>query len=390
MSAINAAWNGLVRVLNSTGIRVYVDRRTPLVYSGSEIVGVRPHTSPKVLTIGLILEDTTNISRLYKLAEPIAAAADCHSVIMTRENGTIWVQFSKPESEWTVCWYDGSGIGVSGFDNKPVSFEFQEASPHTLVAGSTGSGKTIFMLTLLQYLVEKYTPEQMGLFVADPHGDYVKLAGSAHLALPIAEGQQDIADLVNVFKAQLEGRKEKNIRDGKRLILFMDEAQSPSALGTKDGGFNQDVLDNLIIIAREGRKYRVHLIIGTQDPNLRDMPFIKNLTNRYIGKLADPAVAGRIAGANSNAHNLLGAGDFLHLCGGHTVRLQAAMVKDYHFPQGSNKTILHSRRIAGLNPQTLAEFVRGKVTEERAKEMGLDAGLYATYKELAAGLKAYL
>lgn len=270
------------------------------------------------LTLGVKLTDPAKLDAALKLTEPLALAAGCEAVISERRAGLVVYQLELPQGYWE--YYTRAEMpapDVVGLAERRRPVVFYLDPPHSLFAGTSGSGKTEAIKSAMVALLTTYEPGKLSLFIADPHSDFVDFGNVAHLAAPIAHEPAAIANLLRLALAELAHRKADNLRDAPPVIVVVDEAHE--AL-TMPG--NMEMVQALA----QGRKYRVHLIIGTQKPNHADLPrILDNLDNRFVGKVTEAKVSATITGhAGLQAHKLTGKGDFLHVTGPDVIRFQIA------------------------------------------------------------------
>ncbi len=212
---------------------------------------------------------------------------------------------------------DVNGLTVGLAERRrPVLFEFDPA--HCLVAGTTGSGKSETLKSILIALLTHYGPADLGLILIDPHREYTDFNHAAHLVLPIAHEPGDIRRALAWINQELANRKENDARPGRLIVVAVDEADL--ALGDRQ---NLAIAQNL---AKQARKFRLHLLIATQKPLHSDLPgILDNLGNRFVGLVTDAKMSATLTGqAGLFAHKLTGKGDFLHVTGPTVDRFQVA------------------------------------------------------------------
>lgn len=276
------------------------------------------------LSVGVRLTDPTKIGDALKLSEAVALASGSVNVVAQRQAGIVVYQFQLSQGLWEYYTRadlpSSSAVGLAE-KRRPVEFGFAE--PHALVAGVTGSGKTEAIRSILASLLASYTPEDLSLVLCDPHSDYQPdLYNVLHLAIPIATTNDDIDQAILYVNQELVRRRTMNIRNAKRLVLAIDEAdevlfEQPQRLAA------------LKTITGEGRKYNVNVVIGSREPSQANLPGVfRSLANRYVGLVVNAAASAMLTGhAGLDAHKLTGQGDFLHVTGGSTsTRFQVATV----------------------------------------------------------------
>lgn len=280
------------------------------------------HRGARHVTLGMRLANSLLLDQALKLGEPLALASHVPSVLCHRIEGHVAFQFQLPEDLW-ISYTRTLGQGLTlGFGDmaRPVRHDLQP--PHTLVGGTTGSGKTETIKALTAGLMEEYTPEQLALVMIDPHSDFTDFENNQWLAGPIARSPEDIELALTWVARQLINRREKNIRDDRRIVVVMDEADSDTVLKQSN---NLDIVSSL---AKESRKFAFNLIVGVQKATHKKMPdVLDNLTNRYIGRVSDAGVSARLTGwAGLDCHKLTGYGDFMHVSGSEAERFQVAQL----------------------------------------------------------------
>lgn len=386
---INKVIDGTVTVLRNKGIQVYPAPTTPVLYKGQGHFYVKPIIAPKTLILGFRLADPTKIKTLYGLDEALAHACAVDTVMLVRDKGVIWFQYALPKSDWSTVYYAGNGIGIAQ-DGSPIDFAFTEAAPHTIVGGSTGSGKSELIRVILKHLEDQ---GNVRVVIVDPKQDYTDLQGAKFLALPVASSEIAVAQAINKVYKELQLRIDEKLYNEERIVLVIDEAQSGVAIGTKASGFVEPNLEAVTDIAQRGRQVRINLIIGTQDPNHTDLPRInKNLTNKFYGKVADQLVASRLAGEGIKVQNLLGYGDFFHVQPSGVVRFQAAIYKERSWVKGVMPSPfgVPSDTVDTLDPYILAEFMCRPITQDEAKLLGVKHGIYTEFaKQLKDGMTCH-
>lgn len=279
------------------------------------------HRGARHLSLGLRLVDPTELDKALKLAEAIALSSNSENVISTRQTGLIVYQFQLAQGFWeayTRADLPGAGAVGLGDRRKPVAFNLDP--PHALIAGTTGSGKTETVKSVLMSLMTSHKPDELGLVLIDPNRDYGDLDHAAHLALPIARDNEEISVALAYANRELRDRIAANNRDGKILVIGIDEAES--VLNDKTNlGIAQT-------IAKRGRVFRVHLVISTQEPKEKNLTgFLGQLLNRFIGLTSNARESALFTGhAGLDAHKLTGKGDFLHVAGPDVTRFQVAQV----------------------------------------------------------------
>lgn len=281
------------------------------------------HRGARHISLGLRLIDPTELDRALKLSEAIAMASNSDNVIAHRQAGILLYQFQLAQGYWESYTRadlpSSEAVGLAE-QRRPIVFKLDP--PHALVCGTTGSGKTEGMKSIILALMSSYTPDELGLIVIDPNRDYVALENAAHLVIPIAHDAEPIRTALAYANRELIHRIEANNRDDKRLIVVIDEAESDSVLGDK---INLEFAQN---VAKKGRAFGVHLLVSTQEPKEKNLEgLLGQILNRYVGMVRDARESALFTGhAGLNAHKLTGKGDFLHVVGAEYSRFQVAQV----------------------------------------------------------------
>ena len=236
------------------------------------------------------------------------------------------------------------GRDVSG---NPV-FAGLEKMPHMLVAGATGTGKSVCINSLLLSLLYRYSPDVLKLILVDPKRVELTLYnGVPHLITPVitdnkkvlgalkwavgemdrrydtlsASGSKDIFS----YNAKLADKKTSDIPHMPFIVIVIDELADLMA------SYGRDVESAIVRLAQMSRAVGIHLILSTQRPSVEVITgLIKaNITSRVAFQVASQ-VDSRTILDMSGAEKLLGRGDMLFLAGdvAKPRRLQGANVTE--------------------------------------------------------------
>lgn len=299
--------------------------------------GVTLERGARYFSIGVRLRNELEIDKALGLAEPLALATNTQTVITKREGGLVCYQFQLAGAYWEkytradlTTSLGTVGVGLSD-NRRQVDFRFDP--PHSLVAGTTGSGKTETVKSILCGLFAVHSPQELNAIIVDPdkdHGDVFR--NVAHLAgVPIASDPGDITRVLTYAHQAYLDRKRDNRRDAPPLVIVIDEAEDALA--------DPRNLGLVAPIARHGRKYRCHLLLATQKPNESTLPsLLDKVNNRFIGLVQNAHLSAHLTGqAGLDCHKLTGEGDFMHVAGATQERLLVALAtrQDFdHLPRG--------------------------------------------------------
>ncbi len=219
--------------------------------------------------------------------------------------------------------------------------------PHMLIAGTTGSGKSVCMNSIIISLLYKASPDDVKLIMVDPK--MVELGiynGIPHLLIPVvtdpkkAAGslQWAVAEMMRRYKAMsdagvrdLESYNsiiESQEMDGQRLpqvVVIIDELADLMLVAAKE------VEESICRIAQMGRAAGIHLIIATQRPSADVITGLMkaNIPSRIAFAVAS-AMESRIILDTQGAEKLVGRGDMLYapIGNGKPKRVQGCFVSD--------------------------------------------------------------
>jgi len=195
--------------------------------------------------------------------------------------------------------------------------------PHTLIAGTTGSGKSVLLTGALLSLLANTQPRDLQLLTVDLKNETLPAFSPAPHVRTFAG---DLASAESMI-AWLDGEKMRRIRTGDReprIVLVIDEL---AELGRSKVAMAQ--LESLLSV---GRSLRLHVIGATQHPLASVIGSVvkANFSTRLVGMVTDESTARTATGrADSGAEYLPGRGAFLRVCGGTMTRFQA-----YLYPEG--------------------------------------------------------
>ncbi len=206
--------------------------------------------------------------------------------------------------------------------------------PHLLIAGTTGSGKSVGLHTMLLSLLYRHTPTSLRLLLVDPKRvEFSAYTDIPHLITPILT---DPTQAINALKCaveemerrytamsalrvkNLEGYNAKSADKLPFLVIVIDELADLMMTGGKE------VEAPIIRIAQMGRACGIHLIIATQRPSVEVLTGLlkTNLPTRLSFKVGSK-IDSRIILDNDGAQNLLGRGDMLLMQNSQLQRLHA-------------------------------------------------------------------
>jgi S-DNA-T family DNA segregation ATPase FtsK/SpoIIIE len=213
------------------------------------------------------------------------------------------------------------GRDVSG---EPV-FGNIEKMPHLLIAGATGSGKSIFVHSIIISLLYKNSPKTMKLVLIDPKRVELSIyEGIPHLVSPVVTENKKAAGVFRWALSEMERRysvlQQASCRDVKSynesnkedpmpyIVIIIDELADLMA------SYGREVEASIIRLAQMARATGIHLILSTQRPSVEVITgLIKaNITSRIALQVASQ-IDSRTIIDTAGAEKLLGHGDLLFL-----------------------------------------------------------------------------
>lgn len=247
--------------------------------------------------------------------------------------------FLEAKSPLTVA------LGVDLFGNPQVT-DLQKM-PHGLIAGATGSGKSVFINSMLVSLLYKASPAEVKLILIDPKAvEMAPYQGIPHLLAPVISDAQAAAAALKWVVAEMERRYELLVAAGVRNIEgFNTKAEESAQYGLKLPYIvvvideladlmlvaSSEVQDYIARITAKARAAGIHLIVATQRPSVDVVTgTIKNNIPTRIAFMVSSQVDSRTIIDTAGAERLLGRGDMLYLGNGSSqpVRLQGTYIGD--------------------------------------------------------------
>ncbi|MDP2820594.1 MAG: DNA translocase FtsK 4TM domain-containing protein [bacterium] len=224
-------------------------------------------------------------------------------------------------------------------------FADMEKMPHLLVAGATGSGKTIFLNTLINSLLYKNSPETLRLILIDPKRvEFSFYEGIPHLLTPVIHDASRAINALNWLVKEMEKRfailseeSARNINGYNAIMIKKKEPLMPFIVLVVDeladlmSTRGRDLEAVIVRLAQMSRAVGIHLVLATQRPSVEVLTgLIKaNITSRVAFQVAsqvDSRTILDIAGADK----LLGRGDMLFISTNFTKpkRIQGALISE--------------------------------------------------------------
>lgn len=285
--------------------------------------------------------------------------------------------------------------------------------PHLLIAGATGSGKSVCINTLIMSILYKANPKDVKLIMIDPK--VVELSvynGIPHLFCPVVTDPKEAAaalnwavremgDRYNKFKElgvrNIAGYNEKikSMEDAAEngyakmpyLVVIVDEFADLMMVASKD------VEDAVCRLAQLARAAGIHLVLATQRPSVNVITGVikANIPSRIAFSVSS-AIDSRTILDRGGAEKLLGKGDMLFFPAGYSepIRVQGAFVADKEvsdivdFLRDNNETPEYNHAVTEIVEAPKEEEVIVKKAESENDEYFEDAGRFVIESDRAA------
>ncbi|ROR32148.1 DNA translocase FtsK [Inmirania thermothiophila] len=358
----------------------------------AEVVAVHP--GPVITRFEVQPGPGVKVSRITGLAKDLARALSVVSVRVVEVipgKSVIGLEVPNAERETVLLGeilrsrdYERAGSPVSlalGKDiaGHPVVVDLARM-PHLLVAGTTGSGKSVALNAMLLSILYKASPEEVRLVLVDPKMLELSVyEGIPHLLAPVVTDMKDAANALRWCVAEMERRYRlmaavgvRNLAGFNRKVRAALEKGEPLADPTADAAegpapplapmpFIVVVVDELadlmmvagkkveeliIRLAQKARASGIHLILATQRPSVDVITgLIKSNIPARIAFQVSSRVDSRTILDQMGAEQLLGRGDMLYVEPGTMVprRVHGAFVSD----QEVHRVVEHLRRQGG-------------------------------------------
>lgn len=230
------------------------------------------------------------------------------------------------------------GRDVSG---DPIFIDISKL-PHMLIAGATGSGKSITIHSVLISLLYRNSPETLRLIMIDPKKVELSIySGLPHLVLPVVTENKKAIVVLRWLIQEMENRYQKLLEAGTRDIKSYNQ-QNPKEsipyilvvideLADLMAAYGREVEGAIIRLAQMARATGIHLVVSTQRPSVEVITgLIKaNITARLALQVASQ-IDSRTILDMAGAEKLLGHGDLLFLSAEFSKpkRLQGAFLEE--------------------------------------------------------------
>ncbi len=384
-------------------------------YAEFEVFGqvTQINPGPVVTTFEFKPEAGIKYSRIIGLTDDLCLALRAESILVERMPGKSTVGVQVPNREREIIWlreniesaeFLGSRSKLTVAMGKDINGRIAAADlagmPHLLIAGSTGTGKSVAINAMIMSILYKATPEEVRLVLVDPKrlelGNY---EGVPHLYTPIITEPKLAANALRNAVREMERRLKLLAAKGVRNIdsynrLFDDTPSLFSEQATSDEGpipkiviiideladlmmlDGHNVEESITRLAQMARAVGIHLVLATQRPSVDVITgLIKaNFPARVSFRVATKVDSRTILDANG-AESLLGRGDMLYLPAG------SARVHRLHAPYVTEKEI--AAVVEFWKAQGQAQY-QEKFLEAPKEDMGSPGGAGDDSGELSA------
>lgn len=298
---------------------------------------------PTVTLYKVELPSGVRLARLVGLADDIALSLAASSVRIAQIPNTSLVGVEIPNKTRTSVLL-GDIVEAAGpaplemaigedVDGNKICVDLAKM-PHLLVAGTTGSGKSISLNGMIMTMLMRATPDQVRMIMVDPKRvEFSLYNGIPHLLVPPVTEPKEAASALKWAVAEMERRLKIFEQVGARNIGLYNDMIRKGEL-TDDNGDHPDELpyivviidelsdlmmvagkeveDSIVRISQLARAAGIHLIVATQRPtsNVVTGMIKANITNR-IALTVSQAVESRVIIDQAGAEKLTGMGDML-------------------------------------------------------------------------------
>jgi len=331
----------LEETMNDFGISVKVTN----VERGPVITRYELEPAPGVkLNKIVVLGDDISLAmkaQSVRIVAPIPGKGRVGVEVPNMQSSLVFLKDILSSREFTESKYKlplALGKDITG---QPVVADLGEM-PHLLIAGTTGSGKTVCVNCLILSLLLKFSPEQLKFLMVDPK--MVELApfnGMPHLLCPVVTEAKKAAVALSWLVGEMEERYRMLAKAGARnitaynsqpgqekmpyIVIIVDELADLMSVA-------RDQIESAIArLAQLSRAVGIHLILATQRPSVDVITGVikANFPSRVSFKVPSKVDSRTVLDMNG-ADKLLGKGDMLFLRPGESklIRAQGALVSD--------------------------------------------------------------
>ena len=314
---------------------------------------MQPEQGVKVSKIVSLTDDIKlNLAATdIRIEAPIPGKAAVGIEVPNENNSTVMLRDLIQSEAFKNCSSKLAFAAGKDIGGRPVIADIAKM-PHLLIAGATGSGKSVCINTIIVSLLYKATPDEVKLIMIDPK--VVELSaynGIPHLFIPVVTDPKKAAGALNWAVAEMMERYDKfaqyNVRDLKgynakvdalegiedenkpkklpQIVIIVDELADLMMVAPGE------VEDAICRLAQLARAAGIHLIIATQRPSVNVITgLIKaNMPSRIAFSVSSGVDSRTILDMNG-AEKLLGKGDMLFYPQGYQkpARVQGAFVSD--------------------------------------------------------------
>lgn len=378
----------------------------------AQVEGV--HSGPVITRFELRLAAGVKVSRISGLAKDLARGLSVTSVrvveviegksvigleIPNQEREMVSLldllvseQFEQSKSKLSIA----MGKDISG---RPVVADLAKM-PHALVAGTTGSGKSVAINTMILSLLYKATPEEVRLIMIDPKMLELSVYEDIpHLLTPVVTDMKDAQNALRWAVGEMERRYKLLSKVGVRNLAGFNQAvkdaeaagtplRNPMVISPMESGQFLEPLPNIVIVideladmmmvvgkkveeliarlAQKARAAGIHLILATQRPSVDVLTgLIKANVPTRISFQVSSKIDSRTILDQGGAESLLGNGDMLFMPAGISIPIRAhgAFVDDHEV-----------HRVVQFLKQTGPANYLDEITQERSDSGELTGG----------------
>ncbi|MGE5415288.1 MAG: DNA translocase FtsK 4TM domain-containing protein [Acidobacteriota bacterium] len=269
------------------------------------------------------------------------------------------------------------GEDISG---SPIAANLADM-PHLLIAGATGSGKSVCLNSLILSLLYKSSPEDLKLVLIDPKMvELTVFNGIPHLMSPVVTDPKKASLILRWMNTEMEKRYKRFSQEGVRdiyrfneisaerlpfIVIIIDELADLMMVSPVE------VEDSICRLAQMARAAGIHLVVATQRPSVDVVTGIikANIPSRIAFAVSSQTDSRTILDT-SGAEKLLGRGDMLF------------------YPVGSSKPLrVQGAFVTDAETERVVDFLKSQVTTEELEEMkefeaGVNSETYETDDEL--------